>query len=131
MQNVFNLTNLKAMLFMCGGFIVSQLGGLDTLLKALLFLSVLDYVTGILSALYNKKLNSETGYKGIIKKVFIYCIVALSYCVQGVTGDSVPIRDIVVMFYIVNESLSILENGGKVISYPDKLREILEQLKGA
>lgn len=120
---------IKYLLALVGGFFVSILGGFDTLLQTVLFLTVLDFVSGVLGGIFQKNLSSEYGFKGIIKKVFMYLIIALAVSIQKVTGDTIPIRDTVIIFYIVNESLSILENVGKVVSYPEKLKEIIVQLK--
>lgn len=104
-------------------------GGFDGLLIALLFCIVADYITGVLAALYEKKLNSQVGFKGIIKKVVILIIVALSVEISTITGAD-SIRDLVICFYIANEGISILENAGRMdVPFLSKLKELLEQLK--
>ena len=104
-------------------------GGLDMLFYALLVCIAVDYVTGVLAALYEKKLNSETGFRGILKKVVILCIVVLAHMIEnaaGVTG----IRDLVIGFYIANEGISILENAGRMnVPVAKQLAKVLEQLK--
>ena len=77
-------------------------GGLDMLLSVLLVCIVLDYISGLLAALYTHTLNSQTGYKGILKKIVILAIVALG-SVIGITLGQPAIRDIVIGFYIANE----------------------------
>lgn len=105
------------------------LGGFDGLLIALLFCIVADYITGVLAALYEKKLNSQIGFRGIIKKVVILIIVALSVEISTITGAN-SIRDLVICFYIANEGISILENAGRMdVPFLSKLKELLEQLK--
>lgn len=105
------------------------LGGFDGLLIALLFCIVADYITGVLAALYEKKLNSQIGFRGIIKKVVILIIVALSVEISAITGAN-SIRDLVICFYIANEGISILENAGRMdVPFLSKLKELLEQLK--
>ena len=53
-----------------GGWLGWFLGGCDGLLYALLAFVVIDYVTGIMCAVVDKKLSSEVGFKGIFKKAF-------------------------------------------------------------
>jgi len=56
-------------------------------------------------------------------------IVALACLVQDIIGDSIPVREIVIMFYIANEGISIIENGAEVIPVPEKLKNVLLQLR--
>ena len=101
----------------------------DGLLIALLFCIVADYITGVLAAIYEKKLNSQTGFRGIIKKVVILIIVALAVEISAVTGTE-SIRDLVICFYIANEGISILENAGRMdVPFLSKLKDLLGQLK--
>ena len=108
----------------------SQLfGGFDLLFKSLIFCMVADYITGILCALYEKKLNSKTGFKGIIKKTAILIIVSLAV-VAGKATNFDGIRNMVISFYIANESLSVLENAAKMdVPVISKLKKVFEQLK--
>ena len=110
--------------------IVYYLGGLDTAVKTLLILMVLDYITGICKSIVNKKVNSIIGLKGIIKKVGYLILVALSFLLDGVVGDTGAIRNLVVYFFVANEGISILENWGAMgLPLPSKILEVLEQLK--
>ena len=104
-------------------------GGIDAIMGILLAAVAIDYLTGVLAAIYTKALSSEVGYKGIIKKVGILCIVALSHLAGQATGiDS--IRSFAIGFYIANEGISILENTGRMgVPYPKKIMEVLAQLK--
>lgn len=123
-----SVKGVKTIVSVFAGFIAHYLGGFDLLLKVCLTLTVLDFLTGVLGGAIQGKLSSKYGFKGIAKKVMMYCIIALAVQIEIIVGDSVPIRDITVIFYIVNEALSILENGGKVITYPNQLKSIIEQL---
>ena len=104
-------------------------GGVDAIMGIVLVFIALDYLTGILAAIYTKTLSSEAGYKGIIKKVGILCVIAAG----NLLGQSVgveTIRSLVIGFYIANEGISILENTGRMgIPYPEKIMEVLAQLK--
>ena len=110
--------------------IVYYLGGLDTAMKTLLILMVLDYATGICKSIVNKKINSIIGAKGIIKKVGYLIVVALSFLLDGIVGDTGAIRNLVVYFFVANEGISIIENWGAMgLPLPAKILEVLEQLK--
>lgn len=112
-----------------GGFIVSLLGGWDKLIMALIILMCLDYITGLIKAYYNKELSSQIGFKGLTKKVLILVIVAVAVVAENMLG--IPaIREIVIMFFAVNEALSILENSGAMgLPLPEKLKQALLQLR--
>ena len=106
------------------------LGGLDIALKSLLIVIVIDYVTGILSAIYNKQINSKVGFKGILKKFSYLLIIALSVIIDNILGQSGTVRTLVIYFFVANDGISILENVAEMnIPLPPKLLETLEQLK--
>ena len=110
--------------------IVYYLGGLDTALKTLLILIVLDYVTGLCKAIITKKINSLIGLKGIVKKVGYLIIVAVSVLLDEVVGNTGAIRNLVIYFFVANEGISILENWGAMgLPLPKKVFEVLEQIK--
>ena len=106
------------------------LGGLDIALKSLLIVIIIDYLTGIASAIYNKQLSSSVGFKGLLKKFCYLLIVALAVVIDNLTGQSGVIRTLVIYFLVSNDGISIIENmaelGNKL---PSKLIEVLEQLK--
>ena len=107
-----------------------HLGGWDIALQTLLIIIVLDYITGICKAIHNKKLNSEIGLKGIVKKVGYLIIVAVAVILDRIAGNTGAIRTLVIYFFVANEGISILENwGGMGLPLPKKLTETLEQLK--
>ena len=123
------ITGIK---FACGviAAVLSNIfGGIDALFTALLICIVVDYVTGIMAAVYEKKLNSEVGFKGILKKIAILCIVVLAHELEVVVGIG-GVRDLAVGFYIANEGISILENSAKMnVPVARSLAGVLEQLK--
>lgn len=112
-----------------GGFQAYWLGGWDTLLKTIVCLVVLDYITGWIKAILHKKLSSEIGFKGLLKKIVMFIVIAVAYAIQGLMGGTVPLRKVVIIFYIANEALSLLENAAEFIPVPDKLKEVLLQLR--
>lgn len=112
-----------------GGFLCQYLGGWDVILKALVALVILDYVTGVLKAIKKKTLSSEIGFIGLLRKIVIFITVATAVIIQSVTGDAIPLREIVIIFFVCNEGISLLENASEFIPIPDKLKETLVQLR--
>lgn len=113
-----------------GGWLGYFLGGWDGFLYALLTFVVIDYITGLMCAVLDKKLSSEVGFRGIFKKVLIFSLVAIGHIIyKNVIGDGFVIRTAVIFFYLSNEGISILENAVHVgLPVPQKLKDILEQL---
>lgn len=112
-----------------GGFLSYWLGGWDILIKTIVFLTVVDYITGIIKAVYLKELSSEIGFKGLLKKIVMFIVIAVAFVIQQLIGGTVPLREVVIMFYIANESLSLLENAAIFVPIPDKLKNVLLQLR--
>ena len=97
---------------------------------ALLMFVVIDYVTGLMAAFVQKKVSSEVGFKGICKKVAIFCLVGIGHVLdtQVIQNGSV-LRTAVIFFYLSNEGISIIENVALIgLPVPKKLKEVLEQL---
>lgn len=110
--------------------LVYFLGGWDIALQVLVLVVVLDYISGVCKAIYNKKVNSEIGLKGIVKKVGYFVIVAVAVMLDRIIGNSGVLRTLVIYFFVANEGISILENwGGMGLPLPQKLKDTLEQLK--
>lgn len=129
MDKIFNVLSIATAIV--GGFIASLFGAWDMILWALLVLMALDYITGIVKAVYTKTMSSEIGFKGILKKMTVLSVVVLANVIQKLVGNNVAIREIVIMFYIANEGISILENVAVVSQkMPAALRDILLQLRG-
>lgn len=127
MEKLFNYISVVGGFF--GGIIVSLLGGLDKIIVALLILMLLDYITGLIKSFYNKELSSKIGFKGLLKKVLILVIVAVAVIAEQHLG--IPaVREIVIMFFAVNEAISILENASQMgLPIPIKLKKALLQLR--
>ena len=110
--------------------IVYLLGGVDIAIQSLLIVIVIDYLTGIASAIYNKKLSSRIGFKGIIKKFCYLLVVALSVIIDNLLGSSGLIRSLVIYFFVANDGISIIENMAKMnVKLPEKLIDALEQIR--
>ena len=115
-----------------GGWLGYFLGGMDGLMIALIVLMTLDYISGVMCAIIDKKLSSAVGFKGICKKVFILMLVGVAHIIDlHVVGTGSALRGAVICFYMSNEALSLFENAAHIgLPIPDKLREALAQLHG-
>ena len=112
-----------------GGSLAWLVGGWDVILWTLVCFIVLDYMTGLAKAWKTKTLSSEVGFEGLIKKVMIMALVVMANFIQKLMGDSIPIREIVILFFISNEGISLLENAALFVKVPDQLRDALMQLR--
>jgi toxin secretion/phage lysis holin len=112
-----------------GGVLAFMFGGFDVLLYALIVLVVLDYVTGLAKGFYTKTVSSEVGFKGLIKKFIIFVVVVVAVVLQRVLNNTVPLREVTITFFICNESISILENAAEFVPIPQKLKDVLLQLR--
>ena len=106
------------------------LGGCDGLLYALLAFVVLDYITGVMCAVADKKLSSAVGFKGICRKVLIFALVGIGHLLDTqMIGTGSVLRTAIIFFYISNEGLSLVENAAYLgLPVPTKLHMALEQL---
>ena len=114
-----------------GGALGSVMGGWDGFLYALVVFVIIDYITGLMNAIIQKKLSSEVGFKGICKKVVIFFLVSVANIVDvKIIGSGSVIRTAVIFFYLSNEGISITENAAMIgLPIPDKLKKVLEQLE--
>ena len=112
------------------------LGGMDGLLYVLIAFVCLDFVSGLMCAIVEKKLSSEIGFRGIFKKILIFAMVAVAHMADthiigtiGVVGDYSAVRTAAIFFYLANEGISLLENATRLgLPIPVKLKDILAQL---
>lgn len=124
------MTRFKIILSTGATAITYLLGGFDKLLLCLIIAMGLDYLTGILKAIKLKKLNSEIGRKGIVKKIYYLCIVGLAVVIDNVSGQTGIVRNFMCYYIIANEGLSIIENGAQFgFKVPEIIKDKLEQLK--
>ena len=113
-----------------GAWLGYFLGGMDGLLIALIVFMVLDYISGVMCAVLDKKLSSAVGFRGIFKKVLILLLVSVANIVDvHVVGTGSALRGAVVCFYLSNEGLSLLENTAHIgLPVPEPLKNALAQL---
>lgn len=114
-----------------GGAAVSYMyGGWSALLVILIVFTVLDYATGVLASGLEGKLSSKVGIKGIAKKIYIFVMVAAANLVDMTLGTDTFFRDAAIFFYIANELISIIENGGRIgVPIPPVIKQAVEVLQ--
>lgn len=112
-------------------------------LIVLLFVIVMDYLTGMMSAYIHKKLSSSVGIKGIIKKIGYFVAVGVGIVVDyiitsglagvGIIPDKTMIVGLIVTTWsIINELISILENLNKMgVTLPPLLIKLVNRLKSS
>jgi toxin secretion/phage lysis holin len=116
-----------------GGTLGWYLGGLDGFLYALIAFVAVDYITGVLRAIVEKKLSSRIGAHGIAKKVALFLVVGIGHLIDThlLGGTGAPLRTAVIFFYIANEGVSLLENATAIgLPVPEKLKDVLAGLHG-
>lgn len=128
MKNTINF--IQAVFAAIGGYIGWFLGGVDGFMYALITFVVIDYVTGLMVAVLERKLSSEVGFRGIFKKVLIFVMVGIGNIIDVyLIKNGSAIRTAVIFFYVSNEGISIIENSAKVgLPIPEKLKDVLKQL---
>ncbi|MBQ4451055.1 MAG: phage holin family protein, partial [Clostridia bacterium] len=106
-----------------GAWLGLFLGGVDGLLYALIIFAVIDYITGVMVAIVNKKLSSAIGFKGIAKKTLLFALVGVAHTLdKHVVGGGAALRTATIFYELSNEGLSILENSTCLgLPVPEKL----------
>ena len=126
MEKVFNTA-----VAILATFFTYLFGGWDLALKILITFMVLDYVTGVIYAHVIKTLNSEVGFRGLIKKCMILAVLIVGVELDRMLGNGGTwvFRTLVAYFYIANEGISLLENISNLgVPIPNKIKTALEQL---
>lgn len=110
------------------GFMFGEVTGI---FLALLTFMALDYITGVVTAIACKKLSSEIGFKGLAKKLLILIFVSLGHILDTyILGGTPAAMSAVILFYLSNEGISIVENAAKMgLPVPEKIKKILRQLR--
>ena len=128
MKNIWNAIQMAFTAL--GGFLGWFLGGFDGFLYALVVFVVIDYITGIMCAINDHTLSSAVGFRGICRKVLIFCMVGIGNILDvNILGEGHVLRTAVIFFYLSNEGVSMLENAAHLgLPIPEKLKEVLAQL---
>ncbi len=122
------MTVIQLIISIGGGFLGQFLGGFDMLMMTLITFVIMDYLTGVMQAIVHHKLCSKIGFKGIFKKILIFFIVGIAVSLDN-TFETTNLRYIVIVFYIVNEGISIIENAIDLgLPIPDKIKMVLDKL---
>lgn len=123
-------TSIQIVITAIGGWLGWFLGGCDGLLYALIAFAAVDYVTGVMCAVVDKKLSSSVGFKGIFRKVLIFVMVGIAHVLDAqVIGNGSVLRTAVIFFYISNEGVSLLENASHLgLPVPEAVKAVLKQL---
>lgn len=132
MDKIFNVFSI--IFGFLGGIFTFFFGKVDILFYTLCALVVLDYITGLIKAYYNKTVSSELGKKGLLKKFMILVVIAVAVLLNRLImelmpGLQSPLREIAIVFYICNEGISILENVAEFMPIPDKIKSTLIQIR--
>lgn len=106
-------------------------GGADMWLMALVTIIVIDYMMGLSRAYIQAELSSKIGFKGIVKKICYFGLVAVAVIADDITGAGEVVRTAVIGFLIANEALSIVENYSAITGQkaPGILVNVLNKLK--
>nr|DAL96918.1 MAG TPA: holin [Caudoviricetes sp.] len=125
------ISTLQLIFTAIGGYIGWFLGGFDGLIYALVAFVVIDYITGVMVAVLEKKLSSNIGFKGIFKKVLIFTFVGIGHIIDfHIIKNGSAVRTAVIFFYLSNEGLSIIENATRIgLPVPEQLKAVFKELR--
>lgn len=139
---MIHLTETKAAIMtgagVIGGMISQAFGGWDAALITLLLFMAVDYLSGLIVAgvfqasdkSASGSLSSVACWQGLLKKGMTLAIVLVAARLDIVLGTAF-VRDAVVIAYVVNETISIIENAGLMgLPVPDVIMSAIEQLQG-
>ena len=128
MRDFWNI--IQAAFAVVGAWLGYFLGGCDGLLCALLVFVIIDYVTGVMCAISDRKLSSAVGFRGLCRKVLTFMLVGIAHVLDvHVLGQPGVIRTAVIFWALANNGLSIIENSAYLgLPVPEQLKSVLEQL---
>lgn len=130
MEAIFK--HLKIILTFLGGILGWFLGPIDSLICSLISFVIVDYITGAVLAVQQNKLPGKIEIKEISKKITIFVMVGIGNVVdQYIIGAESTVRTMLIMFYLSNEGISILENVANIgLPLPKRLISVIRQLNG-
>ena len=128
MKNFWHI--IQAAFAAAGGWLGYFLGGSDGLLYALLIFVVIDYLTGVMCAVNDRRLSSAVGFRGLCRKVLTFMFVGIAQVLDVlVLGQAGVLRTAVIFWALANNGLSIIENAAHLgLPVPEQLTVVLEQL---
>ena len=91
---------------------------------------IVDYITGVMCAIEDRKLSSAVGFRGLCRKVLTFLLVGIAQVLDvHVLNQPGVLRTAVIFWAIANNGLSILENAAHLgLPVPEQLKQVLEQL---
>lgn len=131
MEDGRGVIDICRVIIMCvAATLESAFGGFDGMFITLIVFLSVDYISGVVCAILGGNLSSRVGAIGIAKKLGILCIIALSTLIQNHVFQTETLRSAVILYYISNEGISILENCAKLgIPIPEKLKNALKSIR--
>lgn len=113
-----------------GAWFGAWVGGLDGLVYALIAFTIADYITGVLAAITERRVNSAIGFTGIFRKVVIFTLIGLAHLLDThVLGTPGVLRTAVIFFYLSNEGISLVENATRLgLPVPQQMRGALDAI---
>ena len=122
--------NIQIAFTAIGAIIGAALGGFDGFMYALCVLMITDYITGVIEAGYSHEISSKIGFKGILKKILMFVVIAVAHLIDTyVIHTPGMLRTATIFFYVSNEGISILENISLCgVAIPKKLKSVLKQI---
>lgn len=127
MDNYINVYKLA--ITYVGGIFTVLLGGYDHLLRFLLIMMVFDFITGFLNALMSGTVDPHKMLIGGIKKVAILLVIVVTVQLDLTFNEVLPIREMVLLYYIIQEFTSFVINISLVIDLPDEFTQYFENTK--
>ncbi len=122
------MITIKVIFSALGGILGHFFGGFDMLIMTLIAFVIMDYLTGIMQAIIHHKLCASIGFKGIFRKILIFFIVGIAVSLDNLF-EVTDLRYVVIVFYIVNEGISIIENAAQLgLPIPEKVKSIFKKL---
>ena len=120
-----------------GGFICQLFGGWDSAMATLVIFMAIDYVMGVtVAGVFHSSpkssggtLESRAGWKGLCRKGVTLLVILIAYRLDLALGTGF-IRDAVIIGYIANETVSIIENAGLMgVPIPSAIKRAIEVLR--
>lgn len=133
MEDGRSIVDICRVILMCVAATLERVfGGFDGMFITLIVFISVDYISRVICAAFSGSLSSRIGAIGIAKKLGILCIIALSTMLQNNVFQTDTLRSAVILYYISNEGISIIENCAKLgIPIPQKLKSALNKVRKA